>query len=791
MAELAQSLARACQLFRERRFAACIESCRREAGEEREPAVRVQYALLLCDSLQAAGDPDWREVERFARHATRAARAIGPSPLRLLRQAQAVNRIGVSRRAQCCTDYRQAGEAADPRPYVNRLDDLSRIHAESITRLEHLTREEMASLDPREVHATIVSSFNNRASALVEIAAILEREPGAEAERLRLLAEALDQFVESRSACDNLLPEARIATLNDEAEVLLRFGRLLDHTPSEYSAAMVRAHATVRDAIGLLDRLEDAGQRAGWEAILREKLDYSYTADLIRGSRVGKTLLADAVSDNRARKAELASIEHLSFQVATVDLFHMAWSPVRLAVRVSDLPQERFAVAVAALASAFSARQRLDSPLLRCGWNEVHLDYLTQALDAAVELGAHEAVCELIETSRAQGYSPESTRRRGIGDVIDSPPNRALAGIGLVTIGSPPDITVRGGSALNQEVEEAVDIEVLRGRVGGDGAWWWSLLSCNDTIYWAILRPDGSASGRLVQPGRALVPEPLRDEIARRVSAGDPPLRLIISPSAQLGGTIWATLPVGRSGLLVDGADIRLVPPAPLLGFCADRPPSLPPWQIKVLAAADPRGDLRLQMRLPELASPHLAAGATVLRSSETALTRASLLTALASARSIPGGGTFVFTGHGNPHASGGTDGSGLVLGLGDTLTAENIINWQRSNPADSIPARVLLAGCQTLDFGPGTHEWISIAPAALLAGAELVLATCADLVSDEATLHANARVCEILAVSDSPVADLNRAQRDLAGRPNPLLLYSAVVGGNVDSPAGHDGTAV
>jgi hypothetical protein len=346
-----------------------------------------------------------------------------------------------------------------------------------------------------------------------------------------------------------------------------------------------------------------------------------------------------------------------------------------------------------------------------------------------------------------------------------------------VTIGSPPDITVRGGSVLNQDVEESVDIDALRVRVGGDDAWWWSLLSCNSTIYWAILGPDTSVSGRFTKADGMVVPDRLDNEIARRARAGEPPLRLIISPSAQLGGTVWASLPMRRSGVLVDGADICLVPPAPLLGFCAERPRSLPPWHIKVLVAADAQGDLRVQMRLPELVSPYLASGATVLRSPHTSPTRKCLLAALASARSIPGGGTFVFTGHGNPRASGGIDATGLVLDHGDTLTAENIINWQRSNPADSIPARVLLAGCQTLDFGPGTHEWISIAPAALLAGAELVLATCADLVSDEETLHTSARMCEILSSSDSPVAEVNQAQRDLRGRPSPLLLYSPVVG--------------
>jgi hypothetical protein len=122
------------------------------------------------------------------------------------------------------------------------------------------------------------------------------------------------------------------------------------------------------------------------------------------------------------------------------------------------------------------------------------------------------------------------------------------------------------------------------------------------------------------------------------------------------------------------------------------------------------------------------------------------------------------------------------VLDDEDKLTALDVIKWAWNAEKPILPSRVVLAACQTIGAGRNTHEWTSVAPAALFAGAEIVFATCTDLISDETYLESTVELCSLACSSEYPVAALNALQRShlFNGRdvpPHPSLLYSAVVG--------------
>ena len=99
-----------------------------------------------------------------------------------------------------------------------------------------------------------------------------------------------------------------------------------------------------------------------------------------------------------------------------------------------------------------------------------------------------------------------------------------------------------------------------------------------------------------------------------------------------------------------------------------------------------------------------------------------------------------------------------------------------------ALPARLVLAACQTIGVGRSTHEWTSVAPAALFAGSEFVLATCRDLISDETDLDATVELCRTVYSSKYSVAAVNSLQRshlaDSGSAPShPSLFYSAIIG--------------
>jgi hypothetical protein len=593
------------------------------------------------------------------------------------------------------------------------------------------------------------------------------------------------------------VPEARVATWNDEAEVLLRLARISTQDSDLRALAFLRAHSLVAQALGLIDEISDRRVRLTWEWLLRDQIRHSMENDFSQSGQLAQRLLEESRSVNSARLAELSRIEPVRYQIATVDVYYTPWSPSRGGGRAHEgSAKVRLERNLERLGQMFSDRHKLNTIQLRDGWHRLHVEDIQVTLDAAIELGEAAIICEVIETCRAQGYSavpPQQARLAG--DTGDSAANRALAAIGIATVGSPPDLSVRGTSALHQFAELTIDIDRVRQSTVGIDGWWWSLLRTGGTLYWAVLTPDACYSGKRDAPTdeeTSIVPPPIVNELARRRLDGKPPLPLVISPSAGLGSVCWTTLPVGKKAgrHLVGHADIRIAPPVPLLQACLQRPKSSGPWPITLLILADPIGDLPAQAELPSRVAHLMDRDRIILQSRQSPLsapiapraTLANLKGALDQLRHRESGGTMVYSGHGVKRGADPMADFGLALDDQDKLTARDVIDRAADAEKPTLPARVVLAACQTIGVGQDTHEWTSVAPAALFAGAEFVLATCRDLNSDQVNLDATVELCSIAYSSERPVAAVNALQRShlLDSEPvpsHPSLFYSAIVG--------------
>jgi hypothetical protein len=781
---------RACICFRERRFDEAKAACDIGLAQSHLPTeLRIEFLLLHCDVLQAFSPIDWKIVFESAEEAENLAADLR-EPTCSLRSAQACNRMGVAIRARCMIEPNWRFDAR-----IEWLRSAGRHHNRARKILAELDVKSL-ELDQRELHSVIVSAYNNYASALVEQAYLNEQVEETRAVDdqdfslvRRLLEEALEQFSSCRYACDGLVPEARVATLNDEAEVLLRLSRVCGQEPDVAVIAFYRCHRIVYQALELLEEINDRRVRLSWEWVFRAKLRWSMEHEMKCSSQLAQRFLADTFSTNEARLDELSEPEQIMYQFATVDVYYTPWSPSLGGGRSHDGSAEiRLGRALERLRLTFSERHRLNTAQLRDSSHGLHLDELRVALDAAVELSEAATICEVIETCRAQGYTAVPVKQAmPVGDVVDSSPNRALAAIGIATVGSPPDLFVKGSSVVHQHAEQSIEVDHIRQLTAGTNGWWWSLLRCRDAIYWAVLTPDTQYGGRCDAPDDMshLVPWPIIDELIRRRRCNGPPLPLCISPSSGLASIGWGTLPVGEEAgsYLVQHADLRIAPPVPLLAACLKRPTSHGPWPITLLVAADPDGDLSAQAALPEHVANLMDKNCLILRFGMTAPPgRAELREAVDEIQYRGSRGTLVYSGHGVSDGRDAVEDFGLRLYGNEKLRARDIINWAKDAEEPMIPARVLLAACKTIGVRQTTNEWTSIAPAALFAGAEIVLATCQDLTSDDVNLHATAELCDILYSSACPIADFNNLQRShLADiRPlqrHPSLSYSAIVG--------------
>ena len=255
---------------------------------------------------------------------------------------------------------------------------------------------------------------------------------------------------------------------------------------------------------------------------------------------LARRLVTDTFSVNSARFAELSRLDEVMYQFATVDVYYTPWGPSLAGGRSYDGPaSSRLGRGIERLRQIFADRHEQNEILLRDGFYDLHLEDLQVVLESAVELGAAEVVCEVIETCRAQGYSAVPLREPVLaGDKVDSLPNRALAAIGIATVGLPPDIAVRKASVLRQLSEQTIDVDLLRRSIAGPDSWWLSLLQCGEIVYWSVLTPADPYCGKYTadtEGGIESMPSAIIAELTRRRRLDEPPLSLVISAGSGTG----------------------------------------------------------------------------------------------------------------------------------------------------------------------------------------------------------------------------------------------------------------
>lgn len=373
--------------------------------------------------------------------------------------------------------------------------------------------------------------------------------------------------------------------------------------------------------------------------------------------------------------------------------------------------------------------------------------------------------------------SSRSVALEAIGELpLVPPPHLVVRGTSAIEA-----LTVRD---VSRERRAEVDLAVAAHESGGPDAWWLSYWATENRLYWGLLPPNGlPASGAIrLDPGSearaalddlaaalpmllpgeepdsdawwwrlemspffgdtdrsreaelaerlggSLLPPQLRESLCRSVQEGSR-LSLVISPCADLAHVPWCLLGLGeaaprRDRRLHDAADWRLAPSVALLEVLRQRP--APPASHPVATAVlDPLSDLPAARDIAGILPAHVQVLggrtwsddlATVDRFSErmTEVSRASTLV-IASHCTGPG-----------DESSGG----GLALLDADTdqpyiLTPAELLLGSRDRPPPSLPSRVVLAACDSAGVAAiGTGEWLSIGPAALFAGADVVAAT-------------------------------------------------------------------
>jgi len=323
----------------------------------------------------------------------------------------------------------------------------------------------------------------------------------------------------------------------------------------------------------------------------------------------------------------------------------------------NNSPQRSLRLSLHALTVIEKHRYDLRSQNDRVNWLKAHREAHQSALFEAQKLEQTELVLGLIEIGWLQGRPIA-----GLTGPILNPPDSVAAAflsVGEIPVKQPPAVKLRNDAWLQWLAGPArdagsIDLDEARVTAGGHGAvrlsWW----ANDDGLYWGLLWPGGSASGRLIvtdtpvgnalvklskalpkpigaevtmapkerrkaveartavgpfwvdrnaeaelaeELGRALLPAPL----LRMLAAVDPraPLSLVVTPAPDsvLTGVPWPLLIVpGRRRAdetpyrLIELATLRLGPTAAQLADLARRPP-LPQRSADCLAVLDPSGN--------------------------------------------------------------------------------------------------------------------------------------------------------------------------------------------------------
>jgi tetratricopeptide (TPR) repeat protein len=429
---------------------------------------------------------------------------------------------------------------------------------------------------------------------------------------------------------------------------------------------------------------------------------------------------------------------------------------------------------LAAIADLDEMRHRLRAQADRASWSVTCNRALAMALEMAVATGDSRRVAELIELARVQAF-PIIGTGGGTEEVsLQAPPTVRVRGRASILRGSIDSI---------DDPTAPVDLEGAAGCAAGSGAWWLSYWHDGFTLTWALVPPTGPIShGRLpgdryddlrhaladldrnlpipldgesdadvdfrlftaafrrepnaertlsVRLGELLLPEALQHEAVGRYARGEPALALAIAPDPLLAHVPWALLAMtaepARDGdrRLAELVSWTLAPSATLLVLTSERP--LPsgraPLRLAVLDPADVPSLPAAQALAGQLQGVRVLGGRHW--GAEPA-TPAAVLEAMAAAGPDS---TVLFGCHAVRGDVRRPSTSALVLAADapDARAAHLSAGALFSNPipASSFPGQVSLQACDTSDLASATSgEWLSLAPAFLVAGARVVATT-------------------------------------------------------------------
>jgi tetratricopeptide (TPR) repeat protein len=479
-------------------------------------------------------------------------------------------------------------------------------------------------------------------------------------------------------------------------------------------------------------------------------------------------------SENEPERDVLDDLEMYSavFDISGADLDRSEVDLLRAEMLAAQKrADEALNAALAAISDLDRVRHALRTQTDRAAWSAAVNRALTLAIRLASDLGKSAIVAELIELARVQAIPMSSGIAQGE-VALNAPPTVRVRGNARL---------VRGFASGTSGGVPPIDLERAAASAVGDGGWWLSFWDDGSALTWSLVPPSGSIfQGRIqgaegeelsaalaelnrnlpvaldgdrdpadidvrlhqaafrrspereaelsARLGRLLLPERLRKEALDRYRRGDPPLRLAIAPAPRLGRVPWALLVVelqtkGPGAVrVVECVEWSLAPSATLLvatGRRARRSSKMP-LRVAVLDTADvpPLPAARsLASRLP---------GLTVLGGRHWDADPATV-NAVWRALSEAGPESSVLFGC---HAVQGDEkrpsDSALLLAPDDPadryarLSATALFDSPLD--VDQFPAQVSLQACDTSDLASSAAgEWLSLAPAFLVAGARTV----------------------------------------------------------------------
>lgn len=366
------------------------------------------------------------------------------------------------------------------------------------------------------------------------------------------------------------------------------------------------------------------------------------------------------------------------------------------------------------------------------------------------------------------------------------------AAVGLAPLTPPPELRLFDRSepkvatlAPATERTGRVSLEQAARRVAGPKWWWWGSWATEAFLYWSVLNHEGAVwtgaislkhvqlsldrlqsalpipllgetpvmaktralSGQLADfdeestlsqaLARVLMPDPLRAALRRRAS--EDPLSLVVAPAPELGRVPFHLLSLdgervrlGERAIIRHGASIALLTAARQ----SPRKPG-PPAVLHVIDAEETRGqrDEPLLRSLPRYLKTRLDGDAILTRKGHVPTAERWGYQDPEASRDALGArfrqlefGVLAFLGHA---ARGPTDApADSVLLIGDSTFSAR--TWLYDPEGWPAPPAVALVACAS--SGADSPEWLGFGPAALWAGAGVVICTAWDLVRHDST---------------------------------------------------------